>query len=126
MSDMFHDSNYSYNGQFIGPRIHGVMGGHGTWKTAGTAAAVPTYWKRTVADFYYRVHDGVQHRVPWTLSDPLGTNCPTGKQEQLASGVAAWQGLSESEKQGWRRLASAWGMYRGYTLFLSRYLKGQV
>jgi hypothetical protein len=126
MSNPFTDTAFSYSNMFIGMGIHGVLGGRGTWLSAAASAARPSYWKRTTADFYYRIQDGTQQRVPWVLSDPLGTNCPTGKQQRLASAVHAWQALSEAEKETWRRLAHKWNMWRGYNLFLSRWLTGQI
>lgn len=123
---MYSNSNYYYSDVLLGMGIHGVIGGRCTSRDAGTNAEYPHYYKRTTADFYFRVQDGTQHRVPWVLSDPGGTHIPASCKNSLASAVAAWQALSEAEKQNWRDLARKWNAYQGYNLFLSRWLTGQI
>jgi hypothetical protein len=102
------------------------MGGHGTWKISAPGAAKPSYWNRTTADYFYRVENNTQYRYPWTLSDPGGTRFPTQYKSSMASAVAAWQALTEADKEAWRKLAMKWNMWRGYNLFLSRWLKNQI
>jgi hypothetical protein len=122
MVDPFSDVSYQYKGQVIGAGIHGILGGVGAKITSSTFAAKPYYYKRTIADFYYRVQNNIQNRVPWPGSDPTGSRLPELWRLRLIDGVRAWQVLSESEKQAYRELARYHPTWTGYNLFISEYL----
>lgn len=126
MGNVMTDSSICYSGLAMGLRVRGIIGGAGELRTAAPSAAKPFYYKRVSAEYFYRVSRGKQDKLPWPGTDPTGARLPESKQLELIAGVAAWQALSDSEKQAWRDLSATLRRWGGYQLFMSRYLTGQI
>jgi hypothetical protein len=122
MTDIFNNTSYQYSGQIIGAGIHGIIGGVGVKIMSAPTAKKPFYYKRTTAEYYYRVQGTEQHRLPWPGSDPTGSHLPGAMAIKLAAGVAAWQVLPEEDKQIYRDRALYHPDWTGYNLFISEYL----
>lgn len=118
MPDMFTDSAYSYNNQFLAPVIRGVLGGHGTWIPSDTRAKYSSWRQRTTADYYFCVQEGEQYRRPWPGSDPTAAHIPVTFKNQFAERVSAWHDLTEEQKATYRRIAADLGFISGFNLWM--------
>lgn len=116
------DSSFCYRAKPLGLGAHGVIGGTGEKRASAPGAAKPFYYKRISAEFYYRVSRGKQDKMTWPGTDPLGLRLSVAKRTTLIAGVAAWQALSEPDKELWRRSARRYGRWGGYQCFMSDYL----